>query len=551
MASYVYTKIQKNFGAPYSFEIVSDKACDIQPNADLAANWVERKIVDRCIQSSAQLSEHSVNTERVSLKNSGMLHAEGGWPKEIDYQEVEATQRYRKRVAKSKGYVDALRTNTDTLEALLRQNNALDITRTYFPSPSGDTGRRGDTAVKTLTVIRDPEGQRSRWAGHVSWSSDGGSRVAVAYHVMDFQHAPLPMPSYVWSTANPSVPDSTLLGPSPLTVVEYLPKDTHVLAAGMYNGCVATFDVRTGSAPTDVSPIEKAHQQPVFSLKWVKSKSGTECATTSTDGLVLWWDIRKLGTPLDRMLAQPEGATHPLGGTALDYDPSAGLTKFLLGTESGAVVNCNKKGKTDADRLGHMYRDHYGPITSVMRSPFYPKFFLTTADWTARLWHEDIRASVFTSAFSDANLTCGVWSPTRPGVFTTGRRDGVLDIWDLYVQADGPVLSTKIADAPIRAVAPHRDGDRLAIGCADGSVSIVELGDGLVQPQPNEKQSVAGLLEREAKREKNLDMRHKEMRLKQKKRAADTAPAATADIIDGEQLREIEDEFFALIKQQQ
>jgi len=35
------------------------------------------------------------------------------------------------------------------------------------------------------------------------------------------------------------------------------------------------------------------------------------------------------------------------------------------------------------------------------------------------------------SPLSACSLTSGEWSPTRPGVFFIGKRDGTIEIWDL------------------------------------------------------------------------------------------------------------------------
>ena len=48
-----------------------------------------------------------------------------------------------------------------------------------------------------------------------------------------------------------------------------------------------------------------------------------------------------------------------------------------------------------------------------MRNAFQPKFFLTTGDWTARLWNEDLRVPICTSPYAAAALTAARWSPTR------------------------------------------------------------------------------------------------------------------------------------------
>ena len=36
---------------------------------------------------------------------------------------------------------------------------------------------------------------------------------------------------------------------------------------------------------------------------------------------------------------------------SLDYTAAAGPTKFMVGTERGRVLSCNRKGKTPQDRI--------------------------------------------------------------------------------------------------------------------------------------------------------------------------------------------------------
>jgi dynein intermediate chain 2 len=67
--------------------------------------------------------------------------------------------------------------------------------------------------------------------------------------------------------------------------------------------------------------IEKSHRDPVYGVQWLQSKTGTECASVSTDGQVLWWDIRKLGEPTMSMALEPKSSTGDglLGGVSMDY----------------------------------------------------------------------------------------------------------------------------------------------------------------------------------------------------------------------------------------
>ena len=142
---------------------------------------------------------------------------------------------------------------------------------------------------------------------------------------------------------------------------------------------------KSGSA-VDASFIEKSHRDPVYAITWLQGKTLHECVSTSTDGMVLWWDIRKLGEPTETLTLE-KGDGQLLGGMSLEYSAAAGPTKFMVGTEQGTVLSCNRKGKSPSDRITNSYSGHHGPIYALHRNPFYPKYFLTIGDWTVRVRH--------------------------------------------------------------------------------------------------------------------------------------------------------------------
>jgi dynein intermediate chain 2, axonemal len=118
----------------------------------------------------------------------------------------------------------------------------------------------------------------------------------------------------------------------------------------------------------DSSMIEKSHRDPVYDVKWLQSKTGTECMSCSTDGQVLFWDIRKIGEPTEVLVLESKSELYSgvFGAVSLDYDAQiAGPAKFLVGTEQGFVLSCNRKAKNPADRIGAHYSGHHGPIYSV------------------------------------------------------------------------------------------------------------------------------------------------------------------------------------------
>ena len=57
-----------------------------------------------------------------------------------------------------------------------------------------------------------------------------------------------------------------------------------------------------------------ARRDPVYDFAWLQSKTGTEAVSVSTDGSVLWWDIRRLGEPLESLALRERTAA--AGGPA-------------------------------------------------------------------------------------------------------------------------------------------------------------------------------------------------------------------------------------------
>jgi len=174
-------------------------------------------------------------------------------------------------------------------------------------------------------------------------------------------------------------------------------KHQNLLGAGCANGTAVIFDLNN-SKILAISRLEESHSESISDFVWLKSRNGYEFVTTSTDGKVIWWEIKGYNaTPAVPVTIEPE---KPLvlidkdneiekeyGGTKIEYNPEAGATKFLIGTEQGTIFVANKK-KNEADiqnRLGFKWGRHLGPIYGMQRCPVQTKFFLTVGDWTSRV----------------------------------------------------------------------------------------------------------------------------------------------------------------------
>lgn len=521
---YVYTKKRSEFGRQCNFtDRPAELHVDIVPDASLADNFIERNPVDTGLQCVQEMSEHEINTERFETGSRGINHTEGGWPKDVNPQEVEQVTRFRKKVEKDEMYVTTIQSLGTIMEHCIKQNNAIDIYETYFEDVHLDDVEETPSA-KTINVFRDPNDVK-RTATHISWFPDGPRKLAVAYCNLEFQSssADTSMDSYIWDVENPNKPELTLKPVSPLVCVEYNPKDSHVLLGGCYNGQIAYWDTRKGSQPVEMSPIEHSHRDPAYKAMWIQSKTQSECFSASSDGQVLWWDIRKMGEPTEKLYLDPtkkQDLTKAQGAMSLEYEPTM-PTKFMVGTEQGTVMSCNRKAKTPAEKIVANYVGHLGPVYALQRNPFFPKNFLSVGDWKARIWSEDIReSSIMWTKQYQSYLTDGCWSPIRPSVFFITKMDGTLDVWDIIFKQNDPTLSLQVCNEPLHSLRVQEQGRLVACGSKSGTTTLLELSDSLYTLQRNEKNLVTLMFERETRREKILDTRHREMKLKERAKSS-------------------------------
>lgn len=87
-----------------------------------------------------------------------------------------------------------------------------------------------------------------------------------------------------------------------------------------------------------------------------------------------------------------EKAKKIFGGSCLEFHHEM-QTKYLVATEQGLILSLSKKPKKDVPdvtvRFGIDQEAHHGPVLTCQRNPKLTKFFLSVADWTARVWNEE------------------------------------------------------------------------------------------------------------------------------------------------------------------
>ncbi|CAE8709077.1 unnamed protein product [Polarella glacialis] len=513
---YIYMKKRKDFGRRYcNFDDVEPKIIgQIETVAECGNMFVEQTILNLVLDNICDFSEHSVNTARVQTKSRVMIHTEGGWPKEVDYSEAQDTLKWRKRLEKDPVFVSACRALTKQTVMCLEQNNTIDLFEHYFQLEEPDHLPENLT-MKTVAIFKDPSDEK-RSVTKIGWHPEGPTKIVGSYSNLRFQRMTdeMPMASFIWDISERNVPLTELRTNSPLICCQFNNKNADLLVGGSYNGILNYYDLRKGPTPLYKSAVEVSHYDPVYEVVWLQSKTGTECASVSSDGRLLFWDVRKMSEVTDECLLTDGNKDNPktLGGVSLEWMQEAGPTKFLVGSEHGITLACTKRPKKAVevgtwfgaeDRGG--YGAHFGPVYAVKRNPFHVKFFLTVGDWCAKIWMEELKGPMMQTPYYPSFLSGACWSPTRAGVFFLSRHDGRLDTWDYFYRMNEVSLSHKVSESALTSLSLQSQGGLMAVGDAEGTITLLQLCDGLVDPGPNEKNLIGQMFDRETKREKNLE----------------------------------------------
>lgn len=108
--NYSYQKERRDFGRQYQFHDKTETILSIHPNRELFKDFILRNPVHRSTQLSKQQSMSFCNTESVEFDSRGIMHIEGGWPKDVNSKDPEQTVRYKRKIEKDENYINQVMT---------------------------------------------------------------------------------------------------------------------------------------------------------------------------------------------------------------------------------------------------------------------------------------------------------------------------------------------------------------------------------------------------------------------------------------------------------
>lgn len=545
---YIYTKIRKDFGRQPMFCESSTELLDsINPDVEMQKLYILRNPVHVATQYSDPKSENYVNTRTLTSYNKGVNHAEGGWAKDVQFWDEEATSRVRRRVERDDNYAEAILRTAATLEHCVKQNNAIDMYNMYFKEMC-DQPPPEISKLKVNNVYTDP---LNRQVSCIGWTCEEDNKLVVAYCNRSYpvtRPVNLDNTCYIWDLENPTAPLAEFDPPNACWQITCSPIVPQILVAVLDDGRVCLFDTRSSSQPVSLCPAHLAHRDPVTSLAYINSRLMTEFFSGSTDGKCMWWDIRNLTYPTDELLmcvrvspGQLTSLAYSEGVTSLHFD-KAFPTRFLCGTDTGYSINVNRRGKTTQEIMANVFKAHYGPVKAVERSPSLSKMFITCGDFTVHVWSDDIQLSPIVTGISHRYQISDVcWAPRRVSSYMSISVDGKFRIWDFLRKYRAPVAVFPVSRCPLLKLKVHDEGRFVAIGDAKGRSHLLSLSENLFLSGDRDKLLMSQLFDRETRREHILENRVKEIKLKNQQMV--TGPMKK-DVVDEEAIVKVAEELY-------
>ena len=263
-----FTKKSKKIGRPVYFLDTPYKVIEKIPSSPPElAPCIPTDPFSRYCQTGPEVCESSTTTLQVEWSVKGVAHREGGWPREIDCQEVDQVNRYLKKIEKDESFLNSAVSLANMMEEKVKQNNAVEIYTSYFTDEDELTSW-AETDAKTVMVYCDPikgRGEAGRAVSAVSWSTDGGTKLAVAYCSPEFLGSTgASGDGFTFSVEDPTQHCDLLASSSPLTSIAYSCREPAILAGGCYNGEVSCWDVRADTRPVGSTSFADSHTEPVY-----------------------------------------------------------------------------------------------------------------------------------------------------------------------------------------------------------------------------------------------------------------------------------------------
>lgn len=384
-------------------------------------------------------------------------------------------------------YSEAMKLSIKLMERMVNQNAENEIYHDfkYWEDKSDEFRPDGDGTVLPLWRFTSEKVKRKQVTA-IRWNPRYTDLFGVGFGSYDFMRQGTGC-ICCYSLKNTKFPEYIFNTDSGVCSLDWHPERPALLAVGLYDGTVLVYDVRARTKkPIYASTIRtNKHTDPVWEVRWNTAKEGTlSFYSISADGRVSTWLLMKDKLESEEMMAlklhsgdeEDTGLTGLAGGLCFDFHKT-NEDLFLIGTEEGRIHKCSK---SYSGQYLDTYEGHSMAVYTVRWNTFHSNIFISSsADWTVKLWDHNCKTPVM--SFDLAQQVGDVaWSPYSSTVFAAVTSDGMVHVYDLNINRNGPLCLQKVVTkAKCTHLAFNGCNPVLIVGDDRGGVTSLKLSPNL------------------------------------------------------------------------
>ncbi|KAG9393936.1 WD domain, G-beta repeat [Carpediemonas membranifera] len=370
------------------------------------------------------------------------------------------------------------------MERMISQNTLSSVIADYkfFENPADAKDRSRGSMLPLWKFKYDRASSKA--VTDVAWHPEHPDLFAVAYGTRAFLLEGAHPQSFiaVFSLTRPHYPEAVIVTPANICSVAWNPIAPSQLAAGLYSGEIAVYDIaRAPALPTDTptQPLARStarngkHLEAAWAVTfWADSVGrGMDIYSTSTDGTAACWTVAKTDIKRASQLSLHDG------GMVLAFNPGSDH-HYLVGTSSGTILLCSKAYTTHYLRE---FKGHTLPVSGLSWNRWMPDLFLSAAeDWAVVLWDSKRDAPIARFEL-DVPVHSVAWSPATSTVFAIARADGKIAVYDLAINRYRPVCQHTVCPHRVTTIAFSDTTPVILAGDEKGVTHVLKLSPNLRQ----------------------------------------------------------------------
>lgn len=177
--------------------------------------------------------------------------------------------------------------------------------------------------------------------------------------------------------------------------------------------------------------------------------------------------------------------------------------------------------------IEHYYNRYFRPVLYFQVSPFFNHIFLTVHDFHFCLWTKGHTKPIFISPnLKKSSYTCGIFSPSRPGVLYLCRSNGKIDIWDFLDESHKPSVKDSFIKETVTSIEifrylPPVDENAenqtrtflefMLVGDISGQMTVLEVPKLFCEAASDEVNIMKKFFDNEINREAYMEKRYKKL----------------------------------------